>query len=100
MMRVWGGVGPLMDSAPGQTLALGATAAIVAFVLGVGILRPTMVRTTALAQGMATAKSDQERAERVTELERLRARGTALGRVIMALLLLATAAMAIARYLT
>ncbi|HET7040251.1 MAG TPA: hypothetical protein VFH97_10225 [Gemmatimonadales bacterium] len=99
MMRVWGGVGPLMDSTAGQTLALGATAAIVAFVLGVGILRPIMVRTTALAQGMGTARSDQERAERVTELEGLRARGTVLSRLIMALLLLAVATMAIAQYL-
>jgi p-aminobenzoyl-glutamate transporter AbgT len=77
---------------------VGAVLAIVAFLIGVILVRPLMTRAGQVAQGMASARSDQERADRVTELEQLRARGAGLSRLVMALLLLTTVAMAVARY--
>lgn len=60
-------------------------AALIAFILGIVVVRPAMVR--------ANASSDP------VEIQRLRARGAAVGRVVALLLILAAAAMAVARYL-
>ena len=98
MMRVWGGADGLMASRPGQTYTAGATLAIVAFVIGITVMRPAMMRAGALAQAMGTVQNDAERATRMAELERLRTRGAVAGRLVTVLLLLATAAMAVARY--
>jgi hypothetical protein len=94
----WGGWGGAFGSSSGRVLAVGAVLAIVAFLIGVILVRPLMTRAGQVAQGMASARSDQERADRVTELEQLRARGAGLSRLVMALLLLTTVAMAVARY--
>jgi hypothetical protein len=98
MMRVWGGVDGLMASRPGQTYATGATLAIVAFIIGITIMRPAMMRAAALAQAMGSVQDGTERATRTAEMERLRARGALFGRLVTVLLVLATAAMAVARY--
>jgi hypothetical protein len=99
MQRVWGGMDGLMASRPGQTYATGATLALIAFLLGIIVMRPAMTRAGALAQAMGSASSDAERTARAAEVERLRARGTTVGRLVLLLLVLATAAMAVARYL-
>jgi hypothetical protein len=98
MQRVWGGMAGLMASRPGQTLAAGAVASIVAFFLGVGVMRPLMLRAATMAQGMGAVASDEERAVRAKELERVRARATTVGQLVALLVLFATAAMAVARY--
>ena len=98
MMRVWGGVDGLMASRPGQTYAAGAALAIVAFVIGITAMRPAMMRAAALAQAMGSVQNEAERATRTAEMERLRNRGAWLGRLVTVLLVLATAAMAVARY--
>ena len=98
MQRVWGGVGGLMASRPGQTYAAGATLAIVAFVIGITAMRPAMMRAAALAQAMGSVQNEAERATRMAEMERLRNRGAFFGRLVTVLLVLATAAMAVARY--
>lgn len=51
------------------------------------------------ASGQLPTASPEERAARMVEMQRLRARGTAVNRVVMALLLIALAVMAVARYL-
>jgi hypothetical protein len=90
VFRVWGGFGPIMDSRAGQMLMVGATLAILAFLMGVIVMRPIMMKSAALAQS--------GRPEDRAELEKLRDKGSVLSWVILTMLLLATAAMAVARY--
>ena len=87
-----------MRSAMGRTLGVGAASAILAFVLGIAIHRPAMLRTGALAETMAKA-SETERTAAAPELARLRARTKLSGHAILGLLFLAVAAMSVARYL-
>lgn len=96
---VSGGFQPAyMGSRRGITYGLGAVASIVAFALGVGIMRPAMLRAAGVSAQAATADADaRERAMR--EAQALRARAGAMGRIIAWLLILATITMAIGRYL-
>src|SRR6266705_2806990 len=71
---------------------------ILAFLLGIVVMRPAMMRSTALQQSLASA-SPEERATRSAEIQRLRARGAMTGWVVLILLLYALGAMAVARYL-
>ncbi|HXE57416.1 MAG TPA: hypothetical protein VNK43_05405 [Gemmatimonadales bacterium] len=91
--------GAFLRSPVGHTFALGGVAAIAAFVIGMTVARPAMMRAGALAQRLAGAASEGERQAMAAELGRLRARGATSGRLVAALLLVATAAMAVARYL-
>lgn len=77
MIRVYGG-------RPGMALNLGAAATIVAFLMGIIVMRPAMMR--------AMTTTDP------AEAARLRARGAVLGKVVTWLLLFALGAMAVARY--
>lgn len=84
-----GGFQPsFMRSRMGMTLGFGAVAAIIAFILGVAILRPAMLKAAALSQNPAQLAAAQA----------LRVRAAATGRLIAVLLGVAAAAMAIARY--
>src|SRR5687768_16292301 len=50
-----------MGSGPGQTYGVGAVLAIIAFILGVTITRPAMMKATELAQAaMSAAPTDRE----------------------------------------
>jgi hypothetical protein len=88
----------LLNSGMGLAFALGGVTALVAFVLGVLVMRPAMVRAAALADARGSVETDQERGARAAEIQRLRARSLAVGRVVTLLLIVAAAAMAIARY--
>lgn len=83
--RLYGGMAGLMASRVGVTFAVGGAAALIAFLLGIVIVRPAMAR--------ANASTDP------VEIQRLRARGAAAGQVVALLLFVALAAMAVARYL-
>lgn len=85
MMRLYGGPGNIAASRMGMALNLGATATIVAFLIGIIFMRPLMMR--------AMTATDP------AEAQKLRARGAMLGRVVAWLLMFALAAMAVARYL-
>jgi uncharacterized membrane protein len=85
MMRLYGGPANLAATRMGMALNLGATATILAFLIGIGFMRPAMMR--------AMVTTDP------AEAQRLRARGAKLGRVIAWMLLFALGAMAVARYL-
>ena len=87
-----------MASSVGMTFALGGAAALVAFALGIALVRPAIARAAALQQEMAAVKTPQEREQLGAEIQRLRARADATGRVVALLLLVTAAAMAIARY--
>jgi len=88
-----------IHSPVGMTFSLGALAAIVAFILGVAVMRPAVLRAGVLAQTMAQLATGQEHHARLAEIQALRLRSAAAGRIVAALLLVASAAMAVARYL-
>jgi uncharacterized membrane protein len=75
-----------MQSHMAKALSFGAASAIVAFIIGIAVVRPAMVQSTTLAQ------SNPQRAQV------LRVRADVVGRVVTALIALAAAAMAVARY--
>lgn len=79
----------------GLTFGIGGVLAILAFITGLAIMRPAMMRSMTLAQSLGASSTDRDRAE----LQRLQARGASAGRAVVVLLLLATVAMSIARYL-
>jgi hypothetical protein len=83
----------------GMAFGLGGLAAIVAWLLGMVVLRPSMTRAMALAQSLGSSISAEERQRVMGEVQRLRSRAAASGRLTAYLLLFALAAMAVARYL-
>jgi len=93
-----GGFKPeFMSSGTGITFGAGGLAAIIAYVVGMAVMRPSMLRAMALMQ-QAGALEGAEREARVAEVARLRARGAAAARAVAVLLIVAVSAMAVARY--
>jgi len=92
-----GAIGALLKTPVGLTFGLGGLAALLAFVVGIGLARPFMMRSMKLAEQMTTA-SPADRSSIMAEMQKLRVRGATVNRVVMALLLFALAAMAVARY--
>ena len=80
---------PFMRSRMGISLGVGALAAVIAFILGVAVMRPAMNKAMRLGQDPAQQAAAQA----------LRVRAGILGRVIAALLGIAVAGMAVARYI-
>ena len=87
-----------MRSGMGMTLGFGALCAITAFVIGMVVARPAMMRATALAQSAAQA-SAAERDGMLAQAQALRARSNAATQFVALLIGLAVAAMAVARYI-
>jgi hypothetical protein len=83
----------------GMAYGLGGLAAIVAWVLGVAVLRPSMMKAMALGQSLGPSASAEARQRVMDEAQRLRARAAATNRAIAYLLLFAVTMMAVARYL-
>jgi hypothetical protein len=88
-----------VSSPSGLALGFGGVLAVVAFLIGIGIMRPAALRAAALAQQAATAPEGQERSAQLAIVQQLRGRSVTAGRVVATLLALATALMAVARYL-
>ena len=88
----------VMASPMGKAFAWGGVIAILAFLIGILGMRPFMMRSMKLMQELPTAPPDR-RATLQAEMQRLRARGTLLGKIVTAMLLIALALMAVARYL-
>jgi len=87
-----------MKTGTGMTFGTGGLLAILALIIGVTVNRPTGERMGAL--GASMAKGGPPSPEQSAEMQRLMNQlGTAL-RIISVLLVLATAAMALARYVT
>lgn len=93
-----GSMAALMATPMGKGFAWGGAIALIAFVGGMIVMRPAMMRSMKLMEGLASAPPDQ-RAAMQAELQKLRARGTMLGKVVMVMLLAALGLMAVARYL-
>ncbi len=87
------------QSPMGMAFGLGGLAAILAWVLGVAVMRPSMMKAMALGQGLGPSTAAEERQRVTAEAQRLRARAGAASRATAYLLFFAIAAMAVARYL-
>ena len=88
-----------MRSATGMALGTGGVLAIVAYALGLAVVRPSMMRAMTIMQSLGDAPGEEQRQARMQEAQRLRARSGMVGRIVTWMLLLAAAAMAVARYL-
>jgi len=86
-----------MGSATGMTYGIGAVAALVALGLGLGILRPAMLKAATLGQSAASA-APEERDRALAAAQALRARAGSVGQVIAVFLAIAVIAMALGRY--
>ena len=87
------------QSTPGRAFAWGGTIAIVAFIFGMSVSRPAMMKAGALGQQMATAPDEATRTRLAGELNAARRRGTVGGAIVLTMLLVAVVLMAIARHL-
>jgi hypothetical protein len=83
----------------GMAYGLGGLAGILAWVLGVAVLRPSMMKAMALGQSLGPSTSAEERQRVMGEAQRLRLRAAAASRATAYLLLFAVTAMAVARSL-
>jgi hypothetical protein len=86
-------------SPTGMAFGLGGLAALVAFILGVAVLRPMMMKAMALGQTAAAAPTPADRERVMGEAARLRVRSANVSRLTAYLLFFAVTAMAVARYL-
>ena len=77
----------------------GGAMAIIAYLIGITVLRPSTLRAGALAQGMAQVTDETERSARQQQIKILRSRARRSGQIVATLLVLSTAAMAVGRYL-
>lgn len=87
-----------LASATGRTFIGSAIAALLAFVLGLLVVRPAGAGAARIGASLA-ATPEPERAARIAEMNALRRRSAAWGSIVMALLLLGAAGMSLARYL-
>jgi len=83
----------------GRTFATAGTLAIIAFLFGVSIVRPAMMKALALGQQMAGAADDATRSRITAEMTAVRKRGATGNMIVLVLLLLAATGMAVARYM-
>jgi uncharacterized membrane protein len=91
--------GVWMSSGIGRALSVGSVAAIVAFLVGFFVMRGSIVRAMALGRSLAQLAEGPERQARMAEIDRLRRRAAISSHWVAGLLLIAVAAMAVARYL-
>lgn len=96
--RVGRGVGrAFFASHMGMTLGTGAVLSLVAWVIGLAIMRPSMMKAMALSQSLAQLP-EAERGAVMAQVQQLRNRGAAAGRAVAVLLVAAVLTMAVARY--
>jgi hypothetical protein len=86
-----------MRSGPGIVFGLGAVFAIASGIVGMAISSPTGRRLTSLTAAVK-ARGGPPTPEELAELQRLQTRMRGAARLVAVLLVLATAAMAVARY--
>ena len=71
---------------------------MIAFGIGVDVMRPAALRAGAIARGMADMPEGPDRDAQLAQVQQLRQRSVKAGRVVAALLFVTTALMAVARY--
>lgn len=88
------------QSPVGRTFAWAGTLAIVAFVFGMLVSRPAMMKAGRLSAELSAAPDDATRARLAGEIDAARRRGTIAGSIVLAMLILAVVGMAVARYMS
>ena len=86
-----------LHSGTGMTFSIGAISALVAITLGIAVVAPTAKRAGELGAAMAGAGKPPT-PEQQAEMQRLQMKFGKLSAVVAVLLIIATAAMAVARY--
>lgn len=86
-----------MRSGTGRTFSIGGALAILGFIVGMAVNVPAS-RRLAVIGGAVAARGGPPTAEESAELQRLQGRMSVASQIVMVLLVLATGAMAIARY--
>lgn len=98
--RLSAGFNPAWISSPyGMSLTIGGLAAIIAFVIGMFVMRRATLQILDLAQDAQRAAEGPARDAVMARLEPLRTRATLSARLVAALLLVSVVTMAVARYL-
>lgn len=87
-----------ITSGPGTTLTIGVVAALVAFAIGISMLRPSAKEVGPLVQRAQGLPEGPERDAALADIQRLRRRMVVGGRWVASLLALAVTTMAIFRY--
>jgi hypothetical protein len=99
MWKVSAGFTPTwMGSRLGIVLSLGGTAALLGFIVGFAMMRPAAQRIFAIMQAMPQTADEAARQSLMSEMAGLRARTKSSARLVAVLLLIASVAMAAARY--
>jgi hypothetical protein len=91
--------GAYFESPVGRAFAIAGGLAILAFVAGIMLVRPAMMKVISLGQQMAGATDDTSRSRLANELAVARKRGATGNSVVLVLLILAAIGMATARYM-
>jgi uncharacterized membrane protein len=94
-----GQIGLYARSGPGRIFTMAGGLAILAFMIALVTVRPTMVKAGKLAMQLPSLTDDATRSRLNSELVVLRRRGAMMSAAVTALLLVAAAGMAVARYL-
>jgi hypothetical protein len=87
-----------MGSRLGIVLSTGGLFALIAFAIGMGVMRTSAMHIWAIMRSMPQVTDEATRAARMAEAQHHRQRAATSARVVSVLLLLAVAAMAVARY--
>jgi len=82
----------------GRTFAISAGAALIAFILSLGVARPAAVRAGAIAGLLATKPDFPEREQLLRELDCVRRRGALATSLAVGFGIVAASGMAVARY--
>lgn len=90
--------GAYFQSPVGRTFAMAGGLAILAFLFGIIVVRPVMMKSMALGQQMGAADATQK-AKLEEEMGSLRKRGATANMIIFVMLLVAALGMATARYM-
>jgi uncharacterized membrane protein len=94
-----GGPAMWIATPSGRTFVIGASSAIIAFLIGIIVVLPAMKRVGMLGGQIGSLPEGPAKAAMAAELGALRVRMTTLGRLVASLLGITVAAMATARYM-
>jgi len=90
--------GAWFKSGAGTTLTLGSVAALVAFLIGVHVMRPTVLRMGPIVQAIAAAPDGAEKEAKLAQVQAMRRKVMLSGRWVASLLALAVVTMGVGRY--
>jgi uncharacterized membrane protein len=95
-----GFAGGYFQSPVGRTFATAGGIAILAFIVGIAMVRPAMMKSMALGQQMAGASDEAARTRIAAEMAVARRRGATANMTVLVLLVLAALGMSVARYMS